>query len=196
MQTLHEQEPVETAPRPENWMQPTDQTALDEQKTLPPRPGKRFVSRSRYLRAQAKRAGLNTLAVGSWIAATLCVSFCFSCLDARLLEHVFDLWHIPGRFVSIDGRFTMRVLCGLSLLFATIAWVSARIGMKAQKSAAQIDPGLPLTRANSVRLAAPDTLVRASAEPVQAQETVLLRATVEGRQTPSEQLVRAVGGQE
>ena len=55
----------------------------------------------------------------------------------------------------------------------------------------------PLTRANTADLPAPGSLVRASSEPVQAQGTVLLRAAIEGNQTPAVELVRAsVRGQE
>ncbi len=55
---------------------------------------------------------------------------------------------------------------------------------------------------NNVQLAtishlpAHDSLVRASSEPTQAQESVLLRAAAEGVETPPEQLVRASVEQE
>ena len=52
----------------------------------------------------------------------------------------------------------------------------------------------PLTRANTADLPAPDSLVRASSEPMQAQEAVLLRAAAEGQETPPEQLVRPARG--
>lgn len=47
-----------------------------------------------------------------------------------------------------------------------------------------------------VNLPAPDTLVRASEEPVQAQKAMLLRAATETRERHEEQLVRAAGGTE
>ena len=54
--------------------------------------------------------------------------------------------------------------------------------------------GVPLTRANIGHLPAPDSLVRASAEPVQEQQSVLLRAATEGMERHEEQLVRASTG--
>ena len=57
-----------------------------------------------------------------------------------------------------------------------------------------IDPGVPLTRANTADLPAPDSLVRASAEPVQEQQAVLLRAATETAERHEEQLVRALAG--
>ena len=45
-------------------------------------------------------------------------------------------------------------------------------------------------------LPAPDSLVRASAEPLQAQEAVLPRAAAEGMETQKGKLVRASTGQE
>lgn len=55
---------------------------------------------------------------------------------------------------------------------------------------------VPLTRANTSDLPAPDTLVRASQEPLQAQGSVLLRAAVQTQDGHEEQLLRAAGGQE
>ena len=62
------------------------------------------------------------------------------------------------------------------------------------RQAIKVDPGVPLTRANTADLPAPDSLVRASAEPVQEQQAVLLRAATETQERHEEQLVRASAG--
>ena len=86
------------------------------------------------------------------------------------------------------------------MLMATIVgigWMLIReVGIKVVQRFDKIDTGIRLNRANAADLPAPDSLVRASSEPMQAQETVLLRAAEEGVDTPSEQLVRASAGQE
>ncbi len=53
---------------------------------------------------------------------------------------------------------------------------------------------VPLTRANTADLPAPESLVRASSEPRQEQEAVLLRAAARSVGTPPEQLVRPAEG--
>ena len=62
----------------------------------------------------------------------------------------------------------------------------------------QIDPGVPVTRANNADLLAPESLVRASVEPTQEQQAVLLRAAtpgVERDEEQKEQLLRANTGE-
>lgn len=54
-----------------------------------------------------------------------------------------------------------------------------RISKKLYTDAKRIEPVVPLTRANTSSLPAVDSLVRASQEPLQAHQTVLLRAAME-----------------
>ena len=60
----------------------------------------------------------------------------------------------------------------------------------------QMNNVVPLTRANTADLPAPESLVRASAEPVQEPQAVLLRAATTTQEKHEEQLVRAAGGTE
>ena len=83
-----------------------------------------------------------------------------------------------------------------TLLFGSCAYACAKLSDASTEQAEKINPGVPLTRANTADLPAPDSLVRASSEPLQAQESVLLRAATEKGETPPEQLVRASVGQE
>lgn len=65
------------------------------------------------------------------------------------------------------------------------------IGRRTVKEAGEINTGIPLTRANIGDLPVRESLVRASSEPVQEQQDVLLRAATNTDKTPAEQLVRA-----
>lgn len=71
-----------------------------------------------------------------------------------------------------------------------------RRGVSSLEHAIRLNAGVPLTRSNTADLPATESLIRASAAPIQAQEAVLLRAATAGQQTPPEHLVRATGGQE
>ncbi len=65
------------------------------------------------------------------------------------------------------------------------------------QAAKYIDPGIPFTRANTADMPANDSLVRASQEPAQAQEGVLLRAaTGETQAQDARQLLRASVGEQ
>jgi two-component sensor histidine kinase len=55
---------------------------------------------------------------------------------------------------------------------------------------------VPLARASAADLPALNSLVRASEEPRQEQQSMLLRAAAHGQETPPEQLVRAAGEME
>ena len=49
---------------------------------------------------------------------------------------------------------------------------------------------VPFTRANTADLPTAETLVRASAEPLEQQQAILLRPASKSDTTPAEQLVR------
>lgn len=85
------------------------------------------------------------------------------------------------------------------ILIFPVLFVSCGLyqGVRIFRVAKQVDVGVPLTRVNTADLPAPDSLVRASSQPVQAQEIVLLRASKETQDKHEEQLLRAtVGGEE
>lgn len=86
-----------------------------------------------------------------------------------------------------------------SSFFALLSYLMYNLwkwGEESLKHFAEPQNMLPFTRANTAALPAPDSLVRASEQPQQAQESVLLRAVAQGVETPSEQLVRASAGME
>ena len=139
---------------------------------MEPKTGKRIVSKGAYIKTQIKKGFL-------WFRALCCLLMGFAVLfkAVRVTHFVFS--------PRIDGL--AFCIYGVSCLFA-----AKRLVNKTRDMAGVV----PLTRANAADLPAPDSLVRASEEPMQAQEAVLLRAAAEGMETPPEQLVRAAVGQE
>ncbi len=83
----------------------------------------------------------------------------------------------------------------LSAILIVFPLMLIHFGVTAIKQSNQMNIGTPHTHANTADLPAPDTLVRASQEPMQTQEDVLLRASVETPEQHEEQLLRASGEQ-
>ena len=135
-----------------------------------PEPNKRLVSKRDYVSTMTKKvllgtAGLFSIMIGLLLFASIC----------RLLAH--------GR---IDNRIAL-----LAIAFCAWSSITGYFGMRLLQAAEKVEPGVPLTQANTADLSAPESLVRASQEPVHAQEAVLLRAAVEGQEQHEEQLLRA-----
>ena len=137
---------------------------------MEPKTGKKIVSKGAYVKTQIKKGFL-------WLKALCCLLTGFAILfKAVRVVHVLFSPRIDGLALFIYG---------VSCLFA------AKKSVNQTRAMAHV---VPLTRANTADLPAPDSLVRASEEPMQAQEAVLLRAAAQGMVTPPEQLVRAVNG--
>ena len=94
--------------------------------------------------------------------------------------------------MSLGGpaALTAIVAAGIGLL-GSCSFALLHYGAKAIKEAKETEVGTPLTRANTADLPAVDSLVRASSESLQAQETVLLRAAAETQEQQEEELLRA-----
>ena len=138
----------------------------------PPQTDKRIVSKGAYVKAQGKRLGL--------IVAAGCVCFWG--------VHVF--WN-TAPYTRHPANHAHHIFAGLlGFLVFRFCW---SISKGLYKEVKRIEPGVPLTRANIAALPAPDSLVRASAEPLQEQQAVLLRAATAGVERHEEQLVRAAG---
>ena len=104
-----------------------------------------------------------------------------------------SLWHL---LPSNPNSPLLIPMLALLVLMVPLCCCMVYWTIKGIKEIIRIDPGVPLTRANTANLPAPDSLVRASEQPLQAQEGVLLRGAAEGMETPPEQLVRASVGME
>ena len=150
-----------------------------------PKTGKRIVSKGEYAASVGWKSSLSAFGVGVMgvgiVGIVIAGFLTIDALGAAIKDHISDDINIAAADLLIIG--------GVSAL---IFWA----GRKTVRKAKQIDAGTLLTRANTANLPAPDSLVRASAEPLQAQQAVLLRAAAQGNETPPEQLVRASVGQE
>ena len=163
--------------------------------------GRRFVSKGEYVRVQANRATTSVSGLGYAILGVVCgvvtitltlafgYHLCFPTRDFLLNRYV----------VKVRGTDQVSELIGMLIfnsfilvLFGGLAYEMSMFGYDLLRKATRLDPGVPFTSANTADLPAPESLVRASEELMQAQEAVLLRAAMEGPETPPEQLVRAV----
>ena len=139
---------------------------------------KRIVSKREYAVQIFKKTGWS---VASFVA-TLITMFLF--LAAMMIVIDFARWRVDS-----DGKLILAgviILSGIACACATTMFRKAAINTKLD---------LPLTRANTGNLPAPNSLVRASQEPLQSQETILLRAAIETQEVHEEELLRASGGQ-
>ncbi len=151
--------------------------------TQEPKPGKRIVSKGEYVKGMGSKFTAILVSI-AFIAAVIYSIVCFAPAFSRAIScSLHTILVVPLIFA------TCLVIGGacMACYFAFVCMVTIK----------QTDVGLPLTRANTADLPASDSLVRASQEPVQAQEGVLLRAAAQTQDGHEEQLLRAsVGGQE
>ena len=152
----------------------------------PPQTGKQIVSKGEYVRGLSKKAALGvgstTLAVGCLAACLVAVIYLLYAIQLYRAQ----LWGSDVGLVVRNFLFILGAGGSAVFLFQAAAREQAR--------ARRIDPGIPLTRANAADLPAPESLVRASEEPTQEQQSVLLRAATEGVERHEEQLVRSSAG--
>jgi hypothetical protein len=137
--------------------------------------GKRIVSKGEYARKQGRRL---------WLGLKSCAALL--CLPALLVVGYFQQPASSG-CIQVDPRNGIGYRVFIALFFVPASIFAAK---QIFRDFQQIDPGVPLTRANTADLPAPDSLVRASEEPMQEQQAVLLRAAAQRHETSPEQLVR------
>ena len=150
--------------------------------------GRRIVSKGAYARVQARR-------VFWWLDSLLAYLAALSCVAILVGFSVGVLRFAPWPVVR-DLAVTEHVW--LLLLLPLLIYGCFAAGKACLAHSRKIEPVLPLMAQTLNSLPAPDSLVRASQEPVQAQQAVLLRAArgeAQERQE-SEQLLRAAGGRE
>jgi len=140
--------------------------------------GKRIVSKRQYAAGVGKVTALTSLTIALLLAGGIAGRVALSLLrDMHNSTGIFeDDWGMGQPLILLIG-----VGC---LLFLSL-------GAYTMKYTRKIDIGVPLSRANTSDLPADESLVRASQEPMQEQQSILLRAATEVQQTPPEQLLRA-----
>ena len=151
---------------------------------MEPKAGKRIVSKEEYAELVSKKLTWTLSSVGLYILSMFLIIL--ACL---IVSPKFMLPHEMTRTGWI-----VNILTSIGMFL--IAYGFTRLARKGLNKSKLLGNAVPVTRANTADLPAPDSLVRASSEPLQAQEGVLLRAAAEGMETPPEQLVRASVGME
>ena len=149
-------------------------------------PVKRIVSKKKYVATLGKMTLLSIYGFGVIVAGLFTILFMCLCIGEYRYNEELAYREHDHQFVAIGA-----VISGICMVLFMIHAIRVLCGVT------RFDPGIPLTRANTGGLPAIDSLVRASAEPIQAQETVLLRAATETTERQEEQLLRALAaGQE
>jgi hypothetical protein len=180
MQRLQKQEPTPLLLPLQNQGRPVQQTPT-EQCAAPPRVvPKRIVSKGRYAALLGRKIGFSTFGL----------ALLFFCLLSALTM-VFALVVLR---TELNNRADKILFPIVTSLLGVGALYLGHLGRRTIREAKQIETGVPLTRANTADLPAPDSLVRASAEPMQEPQAVLLRAATESVERHEEQLVRASAG--
>lgn len=149
-----------------------------------PNLGKRIVSGEEYARIQGKCTLLRIGAVLLYVLAAV--------LFLTAGETLFSLLIAMGKG-TVDPLGLGWILLWF-LLTASIGIVCKETANKLTKRAAELGKVTIATRSNTARLPAKEILVRASTQPAEQQQAVLLRAASPCDTTPTEQLVRPAGG--
>jgi hypothetical protein len=153
---------------------------------MEPKTGKRIVSKGEYVLRRAFQGGL---AFSCACAIGVALMTGFAAIIALICEIATIVYALQHHHLLEESTDVVKCLVWVFVL-GGVSWLSWRVASATAKKSTE-NLVVPLTRANTADLPAPDSLVRASSEPLQAQEAVLLRATAEGMETPLEQLVRA-----
>ena len=185
MQTLHEQTPTEPVLLPEYQTRQEEQTATREHIRLPQTTGKRMVSKRRYIANIGKKIALSSFSLGFLLVASVTLILTF---------FLVSIWRMPAGHRTDFG--TPEEVPPLIVGSAIISLICYFLAWRTLHKVSKVETGVPLTRANAADVPASDSLVRASAEPMQAQEAVLLRAATQSTEKRAEQLLRATNEQD
>ena len=107
-------------------------------------PDKRIVSKGEYAAKMSKKVTIGTF--GLFCIGIGALLFCAMCLSLTCTR---------------NGRLDIRSI-PLTISFCVFAGVAGYFGTRLFQTAERIEPGIPVTRANTGDLPAPDSLVRAS----------------------------------
>jgi hypothetical protein len=147
----------------------------------PPQTSKRIVSKAEYANIQLKCAGAQLAGCCLLVTAAFCGLAVLGLINGLAGR---------GQYPHKGDQHSVLFLIGGILIAGIGTRVLIRMSNAVLDRVDQMNNVIPLTRANTADLPASESLVRASAEPIQQQEAVLLRAATQGVETPSEQLLR------
>jgi ABC-type protease/lipase transport system fused ATPase/permease subunit len=139
---------------------------------------KRVVSKSKYAAHLAKKT--------TFISGT--VVFAIIGIGSNLFFFLFPVLVLVSLFLW-SWKTTLSLLC-LTILMRLVGKASMRAAMSLEKTAEGLEDVELMTTDKVKQLPLRETLVRASTEPTQEQEKVLLRAAITSEETASDQLLR------
>jgi hypothetical protein len=144
---------------------------------------KRLVGPGEYVRNRFSKGRKTLSGVGHVLIASANLSLFVLLVSAGMVK--------PFRPDNVLDWFCLWMASGC-ILYAglTVVSVSFKHGISKFKEAAQVETVELLVLKKADQLPAEETLVRASAEPTQEHEKVLLRASLVSEDTPPEQLLR------
>jgi len=149
---------------------------------------------------KAKKTGRRIVSKGEY-AANIAWKGIASSLGAGLLLMILMCMFLVGLFAWMmvsrtpHGGLNAGLVLSITLFFGILISAAVyvyRLGKREIMTTLRMDVGVPLTRANTADLPAPDFLVRASEKPSEEQGSILLRAAYETNATPADQLLRPV----
>jgi hypothetical protein len=164
----------------------------------PSRTGKRIVSKGEYVFRKTLAIGLSvSLFVCGISIVLLLLSVQYSSdLDASLFATCLKTEHTKDGVPWCERRHYFDFAMMGFIFLTVLLFVSFLLRWGKRKTWETVRAMQPINSALTADLPASDNLVRASKEPKQEQQAVLLRAATEGLETSSEQLVRAAVGKE
>lgn len=149
----------------------------------PEKTPKRIVSKAEYVKISSISF---MLSVGSFLSLML-----FAILLAPSLLLVQDIVSKASYGDSNFASTFIGVAIGAASLVTALMFLIIRAITAGEKKAKELQHIVPITRATIADMPAPDSLVRASEKPEQAQADVLLRAVTDVQQNAPEQLLRS-----
>ena len=161
-----------------------DRKALEaKNRELHPAP---LVSRGEYAVRTGEKVTLSAL--GAVLCTLAYIGIASTVITTLLCTALFFSGGIEGLDALRDA--------GIILVMGVSSFLMLKFSRGSFNKSHSIDAGIPLTQAEMNDLPPPDTLVRASQEPMQLQQATLLRAATETSEAHEEQLLRAADRQE
>ena len=156
---------------------------------MEPKTGKKIVGKGEYVLRRAFQGGLAfSCACAIGVALFTGMAAIINLLGVvATLVYAIERHHLLEESTDVVKYLVWVVVLG------GVSWLSWRVASATAKKSTE-NLVVPLTRANTGHLPTSGTLVRASTEPVQAQQAVLLRAA-QGVDTQAEEMLRASVGQ-
>jgi len=147
----------------------------------PERKQKRIVSKAEYAKVQSIRLGLN--------ASSFRLLFFMGCTFLFTVGSI--LLFISLLLPASEPINVYIAILAFGFLTGSAGLLSWKLFVASVNKTKALGNIVPLTRANIADISAPDSLVRASEKPEQAQADVLLRAVTDVQQNAPEQLLRS-----